>query len=85
LKKQKRLREKENIKALDALECVLDTHIIEANRQLSSKWTIAVKIEATMALEDGRILIVDETRNLPARQIGRKQSKESAKKENSQE
>lgn len=75
LGKNKKLREKEKVLSKHCTFGAHELFVNEGNRQLSSKWTIQVQVKISMHLPDGRILMVDEIRNLPAKQIGRKQKK----------
>ena len=77
MKKRKRLREKEEILLDSKFNIDESVFAIKANRQLSSKWTVQVKVNISVTLEDGRVLVVSEIRNLPAKQIGRKEKKQT--------
>lgn len=77
MKKIKKIREKEKFSTSQVIECPSSMYVLEANRQLSSKWTIQVNVKVSMKLPDGRVLVVDEIKNLPAKQIGRREKKKS--------
>lgn len=80
MSKTKQIREKEYYHSDDMHVKDENAFVVEATRQLSNKWTLLIKVYANVRLPDGRILVVDEQRALPGRQIGRKKS-DSAKKE----
>jgi len=87
--KKKQKREKEKLTsseiASDGKLWPSSCWVVEANRQLSNKWTVLMAIRTRVTLPDGRVLIVHESRALPAKQIGRKKAAPSAKKGSSQE
>lgn len=71
-------RKKEKISFVDMKIIKKKIVVLEANRQLSSKWTIALDIELKIKLLDGRILSAWIDKRIPARQIGRRKKEKAA-------
>lgn len=76
------IKEKEKIVKADLAVLKKKIVILEANRQLSSKWTISLDIEIEIRLPDGRLLSAWVDKTIPARQVGRREKKSGKNAQN---